>query len=943
MRRSQPCDDCLYRAADADERRRIRDQLLGVGLTDRQLVEPLAAELRQRGYRPRAAWRYANDLTQPEVADQFNALTDSFAMRASRISEYERWPFARDGTARARSPRPTLSALRTLAVIYGTTWDQLVDVADLEQMPESERREFRSAAGQRSMERPTGFESELPPEVPHFTGRWPARAELARRVREHLHRGADLVHVIDGPPGVGKTALARWAVTEYGRQYPDGQVWVDLFGFTPGREPRGTADLLERLLLEIDVPRVTIETDPERRAAQWRKAMSRRRMLLVFDNAADTAQVRDLLPRSPGSFVLITSRSRLMGLVVRPMHLDVMDADEAEELLVKFANLDPGGYDRDAVGRIVAASGRLPLALKLFGSQLAHHDAGMLASSAADLTALTAEMRRGPLADSMNRNLVETFLDSFAAGEESVRTTFEKWYERLEDPELQRTVRLLGWFPGPEISAEPLSAMADVPVGRAKMLIRRLFEAGLLDPLPGGSHYRMHDMTKRYAGSLAAPDDDLPVAMNRLVAFGLTIARRTSIPGQENAATRIVGPMDGARARAWISKERELLVGCVENADATTDSAELARLLASHLCGRGRWSAAYQLYERSLRIGRATGSEQAEAWALTGLGRVDRLSGRHERAEASFAAAHALAASQPDHRCLAEVLCERGQLAWITARHDDAREDFIAALETSRAIGHQPTECDALDGLSRAARMISDYPAAQSCSREALAIAVDLDDPERIGNGQWGLAESLRLHGDHETARLHYVNALRIARALNYRKMEGDALRGLGHSERMIGTPETTRKYFAEALAISRRIHDLYGEGWALWGLGNIEREAGNTEAARSAFDLAGRLAKRVNDPLGEMEVLRGFGHLERQIGEYQNARDYYEASLAIARHVGNPQGEADALHNIARVGAAQGRRTEACEQLRSALRICKELQLALTGHVEEELRNLGC
>ncbi|QLY32207.1 tetratricopeptide repeat protein [Nocardia huaxiensis] len=945
MPKRKTCDGCPCSPADKEERRGLRDKLHHLGITGRQLDEQLAAELRQRGHRPRVAWRLSRELSQQSVADEFNALSDRDGMRASRISEYERWPFAPDGSIRPeKGARPGLESLRTLANIYGTTWDQLLDLADLEHQSEEVKAEFRETVAQRTTDRSAVFEGELPPEVPHFTGRLQARAELQTRVRQHIHRNGGPVHVLDGVPGVGKTALARYAVTEFARQYPDGAIWVDLFGFTPKREPRSSADLLERLLLEIDVPRETIEAEPDRRAAQWREAMRSRRMLIVFDNAANTAQVRDLLPDSAGSFVLVTSRGRLVELVgAQPMHLDVMDPGEAEELLAKFANLRVGQYDRTAVGRIVEAAGRLPLALKLFGSQLAHHDPSMLAESAADLTALTAELRRTPVDDTANRELAESILDRFAAGEESVRTTFERWYQRLRDPELQRTVRLLGSFPGPEISAEPLAAMADVPLGRAKTLIRRLFEACLLDPLPGGSHYRMHDMTKLYASLLADPGDGLPSAMDRLVVFALAVARRASLPSPADSPVRATGPADGAQARAWLTRERELLVGCVENAGASAQTAELARLVASHLCGRGRWSAAYRLYERSATVARELGDRQAEAWALVGLGRVDRLSGRHEGAAALFGQARTLAQSLPDRQCLAEVLCERGKLAWITGEHTTARKNFTKALDTARAIGYQPAECDALDGLSLAHRMVSDYRQARDCSEAMLDVAEDLDDPERIGTGQWGLAECLRLSGDHEAARRHYVNALRIARGINYRKLEGDALRGLGHSERLIGEVQSARTYYEEALAIAQRIHDRYGEGWALWGLGNILRTLGNSREAREYLEQAGRLAIAVNDPLGNMDALRGLGHLERSAADHERACHYYKASLSIARRVGNPQGEADALHNMARVAAEQGNVADACAMLRRAQAITVRLRLPLRARVEERIRQLGC
>ena len=56
-------------------------------------------------------------------------------------------------------------------------------------------------------------------------------------------------------------------------------------------------------------------------------------MLVLLDNASDAAQVRQLLPGSPGCLVIVTSRSKLTGLVATngavPMSLDVLNDVEA--------------------------------------------------------------------------------------------------------------------------------------------------------------------------------------------------------------------------------------------------------------------------------------------------------------------------------------------------------------------------------------------------------------------------------------------------------------------------------------------------------------------------------------------------------------------------------------------------------------------------------------
>src|SRR6266508_6051627 len=103
-------------------------------------TDAIAAELGRRySLRPRQAYRLAHGWDQAEAAAEYNHLVQRrgpehdgrASMTPSRVSEYERWPTS--------GRRPSPYVLRTLAALYSTTVDRLLDHADLEALSPTER------------------------------------------------------------------------------------------------------------------------------------------------------------------------------------------------------------------------------------------------------------------------------------------------------------------------------------------------------------------------------------------------------------------------------------------------------------------------------------------------------------------------------------------------------------------------------------------------------------------------------------------------------------------------------------------------------------------------------------------------------------------------------------------------------------------------------------
>ena len=188
---------------------------------------------------------------------------------------------------------------------------------------------------------------QLPPPVPGFVARRFYLEELTRLA--NIDDDGLSAAVLCGTSGVGKTALAvQWAHENLNR-FPDGQLYMDLRGSGTASRPVQPGDALVRFLLTLGVHPIRMPITVDEKAALYRTLLAGRRTLILLDNAHSPAQVRPLLPGSPTSMVLVTSRDRLAGLVAANgatrIELDPFDSSEAVMFERSRALLAPLGSD----------------------------------------------------------------------------------------------------------------------------------------------------------------------------------------------------------------------------------------------------------------------------------------------------------------------------------------------------------------------------------------------------------------------------------------------------------------------------------------------------------------------------------------------------------------------------------------------------------------------
>ena len=209
--------------------------------------------------------------------------------------------------------------------------------------------------------------AQLPPDLADFVGRADELQRLRRVVAQDSSGG---VLGITGLGGMGKTAFAVHAAHRVRAAFPDGQFFVDLRA--AGGHPLTASDALLSLLRTAGVPRSTIPDGLEERSTAWRSLVADRRVLLVLDDAASSAQVRPLLPSGPGSLTLVTSVRRFLDLPgTRWTTLLPLAPEESIDLMGRLVGHERLAAEPGPTARLAAACSHQPLAVRVAAARLA--------------------------------------------------------------------------------------------------------------------------------------------------------------------------------------------------------------------------------------------------------------------------------------------------------------------------------------------------------------------------------------------------------------------------------------------------------------------------------------------------------------------------------------------------------------------------------------------
>ncbi|MFG1621630.1 BTAD domain-containing putative transcriptional regulator [Kribbella sp. NPDC049227] len=778
---------------------------------------------------------------------------------------------------------------------------RLVDQFGLD--PGDELRELRQSILTSTLDAPSP-----PSEAP---GEWSRQNQLPLDIRSLVGRD-DLVDevvklaaqtsgvpivVLTGTPGVGKTALAVRVAHQLASSFTDGLWFVRLRGASD--QPRRPDDVLVDLLRSSgDDPRA-IPDDLDARAAAFRARLAGRRVLLVLDDARDATQVRPLLPGTPGSAVLITSRSTLGGLVAlegaTSLSVATLAPDDGASLVTSLLgrpDADAADDDlQDAVAELVSMCAGLPLALRIAGAVATHGSVPGLVSrmrAAGTLSLLTID------------------------DDTAVSAAFTTSYDLL-DPAIQRGFRLLSLFPGPEFG----EGAAEALIGpQYAVVLTRLESAGLLQPV-GRRRYVMHDLVKEYGVHLATPELE---AWNALCAWYIGTAdfavhvlspAAVRLPVTSYQRVPVDDPTD------WL--ESELVnIEAVATRALVVGPSDTAWLLADILRPYVYQHSLTDLWRKLVELGVTSAPQAPLARGAMehALGVLARITGDAESATVHGEKAIELYRSGGFVLGEAALLCNLGLASNDQGQLRKSAELLAAGIELFRSIGEVDRLPTALLNQSLNYLHLGRFRDTIECATECLALTAAGDSPVvRVNRA----AAYLDL-GRYDEAAADLASPPHGSRLdLIAWKLQ------LAEFHRRLHDHATALQHASDALGDSLEVSSNYHECFSRLVIGEIHLHDADYAAARSSFEQVDTAAGKSGYGTILADVHYWLAECTFREGRTALAHELASAALIELEAVEYCVGTYHAHDLLARCDTALGRDDEAAIHAAAATRIREE------------------
>ncbi len=648
---------------------------------------------------------------------------------------------------------------------------------------------------------------------------------------------------VTGPPGVGKSALARSALAALAGRFAQGGAWVPLDDLVDA------ATVVQRLASVLG-----IEADSG--APTWatvQAALHVDQRLIVLDNAEhlDLAQpLAELVAACPALRLLVTSRSRLGDPVEWLLPLDGLPLPDDDETDIEVLRLcdavrlfearalqrSPGFELARAVApvvRLVHVVEGLPLAIELAAAWTRVLPVREIVAE----LALSLDLLEPAVDHSREKGLQAAFAQSWRLLTPLERTSLARLacLPAAFDRELAQQVAGAG--------LAVLAALVDKSLLRAESdgrfsmhALLRQCAATFVDDAPALAQRHARHVAQRFVryGEMA----QMPLAEVEKELPHLRAAWRWTLAQRDGAALLALAPtLDIFCQQRGLWREGltafEQAVAAFDDGSPRHDRPlQLAlRTFTNMLFYASRLAEAEAVGRRSLKLAQRLGDAPAIMIALNALGSILCQTGRPALARPFFEQSRKRAVRDADLRREAIVVSNMAVVDEAIGDYERALAEYRRSIELHRAAGRMSGLAISLSNLANLLRLLDRGREALPMLHESLAVcdAHGVDTTRAVVLSTLGLAH-LDL-GDAQSAGGWLDRALVEARAHGEPFVEVSTLLGQARHRAAAGDLRGARSKADAALDVAVRMRSVRPQIEALLGIGEILVHAGHRSA----------------------------------------------------------------------------------------------------------------
>jgi len=613
--------------------------------------------------------------------------------------------------------------------------------------------------------------------VGDFVGR---ELEIGTLINALRRKNRACIAGISGMGGIGKTELALLVAERLRDDYPDAQFFINLQG--TDANPRSPQEAMATCIRAFLGPEAKLPEEFEQLSLLYRSQLSEKRVLLLLDNAADSAQVRLLLPPT-GCAVLVTSRQSIALPGMTPLTLHPLTEEEARQLLLEIApRAEP------AAEQICKLCGYLPLALRAAGS----------------LLAITADLDPVFYAAQLQDERSRLERIGTEGVEIDVAASFNLSYVRLAS-EAARVFRSLSVFPTTFDAAADEVVCADAGHVQLSDLVRRSLV--LYDE--STKRYRLHDLARLFADGKLRRVERAAVQKRHATHYLYVLSAATDLylEGVESLLRGLAlfdlewGNIQAGHA--WVEAQLGTADTEVLRLRMVYPNAGLYILdLRQNSRERIRW------LEIALAAARRLKEREGEGATLGNLGNAYARLGDSGRAIEFHEQALLIDREVGDRRGESIALGNLGAAYTRLGGTRRAIQFFEQQLTIDREIGYRRGEGIALGNLGLAYYDLGEIDRAIEFHEQALLIDREIGDRQGEGVDLGNLGAAYARLGETRRAIQFFEQQLSIAREIGDRRGEGTDLWNLSLTLDQLGEHAKAIQYAEQALAIYEQIED---------------------------------------------------------------------------------------------------------------------------------------